>query len=100
MMRPRPSDPRVSTTILVFSSIPPKKGTLFPKSVEINMATATIKAKNLVNSHKILDTLFIASNIFPPLFCLKKERGTLEAPFQMIAKKRLIYTFQVEPLEQ
>jgi hypothetical protein len=50
------------------------------------MATATIKAKNLVNSHKILDTLFIASNIFPPLFCLKKERGTLEAPFQMIAK--------------
>ena len=45
MMRPKPSDPRVSTTILVFSSIPPKKGTLLPKSVEINMATATIKAR-------------------------------------------------------
>lgn len=67
MISPRPSDPRVSITILVFSSIPPKKGTLLPNNNEINMATATTRAKNFVKSHKILDSLFIVSNIFPPV---------------------------------
>lgn len=81
MISPKPSDPRVSTINLVFSNMPPKKGTLLPKSVEINMATATINARNFVSSHKILDTLFIASNIFSPnLSLLKKERGTDEVP--------------------
>ena len=78
MISPKPSDPRVSTINLVFPNMPPKKGTLLPKSVEINMATATINARNFVSSHKILDTLFIASNIFSPyLSILKKERGTI-----------------------
>jgi hypothetical protein len=31
------------------------------------MATATTRAKNFVKSHKILDSLFIVSNIFPPV---------------------------------
>ena len=57
MISPKPSDPRVSTINLVFSNMPPKKGTLLPKSVEINMATATINARNFVSSHKILDIL-------------------------------------------
>ena len=67
MISPKPSDPRVSIIILVFSSIPPKKGTLLPNNNEINMATATTRAKNFVKSHKILDSLFIVSNIFPPV---------------------------------
>ncbi len=67
MISPRPSDPRVSIIILVFSSIPPKKGTLLPNNNEINMATATTRDKNFVKSHKILDSLFIVSNIFPPV---------------------------------
>jgi hypothetical protein len=31
------------------------------------MATATTRAKNFVKSHKILDSLFIVSNIFSPV---------------------------------
>ena len=99
MISPKPSDPRDSITPFVFSSIPPKKGTSGPKSIEVKIATATIKARNFVKSHKALVTLFNISNIFTP-YGSKKERGTLTAPFPMIAKKRLIYTYPAEPQEQ
>jgi hypothetical protein len=68
IIRPRPSDPRISIIILVFSSIPPKNGTALPNNIEISMATATIRARNLVISHNAPDNLLIISNIFPLYF--------------------------------
>jgi len=92
MIRPKPSDPRVSMMLLVFSSIPPKKGTSLPNNMEINIATATINPRNLVTSHKSLDNLFIASIISLPLSILQKERGFIK-PLSFLNQLITTYTF-------